>query len=140
MPVTPKPAAKRQRRNRTTTATVVEAGPALRPDLPADYHDLTKTWWSTIWSSPISAEWVDADVPGLVALAQLLEDFWRAPREGRPKAHAEFRMAVREFGLTPMSRRSLQWEVKRVEGSKPAAAPREYSNHADPRKHLRALA
>lgn len=138
MPPVAKPALQRQRRNRVTTATVVEARPAERPTLPAEYHDLTRAWWGTIWDSPISAEWVDADTPALIALAQLLEDFWRAPREGRPKAHAEFRMAAREFGLTPMSRRSLQWEVKRVEGAKPV--PQREAPTGDPRTRLRALA
>lgn len=120
----PKAPAKRQRRNRHSTAAMVEARPAARPDLPADYHELTRTWWSTIWSSPISGEWVDADVPGLVMLAQLVEDYWRAPRTERPKAHAEVRMASREYGLSPMSRRSLQWEVRRLEAERPPSPPR----------------
>ena len=88
---------------------------ATRPDIPAEYHDLTRSWWATIWDSPIAEEWVDADVPGLVALAQLIEDFWRADAEHRAKAHAEVRMASREYGLSPFSRRQLQWEIKKVE-------------------------
>jgi hypothetical protein len=116
----PKPAAQRQRANRHTTATTVMVGPAVRVDLPADYHDLTRAWWTTIWGSPIADEWVDADVPGLVALAQLVEDFWRAEAADRAKRHAEVRMASREYGLSPFSRRQLQWEIRRVEGAKPA--------------------
>ena len=99
---------------------------AQRPSIPAEYHDLTKAWWSTIWDSPIAEEWVDADVPGLVALAQLIEDFWRADAPNRAKAHAEVRMASREYGLSPFSRRQLQWEIKKVESvthKAPSAAP-----------------
>lgn len=81
-------------------------------------------WWATIWGSPISEEWVDADVPGLVALAQLVEDFWRSDRANRTKAHAEVRMASREYGLSPFSRRQLQWEVRRVEAGRPTPAQR----------------
>lgn len=117
----PKPARQRQRRNVRVTARTIEAGMAERVDLPGDYHELTRAWWSTIWGSPIAEEWVDADVPGLVALAQLVEDFWRAPREERAKAHAEVRMASREYGLSPFSRRQLQWEVKRLEQPKRVA-------------------
>lgn len=117
--VMPKPAHQRQRRNRSVTISTVEAGPAGRVDLPADYHDLTKMWWATIWNSPISGEWVDADTPGLVALAQLVEDFWRAEPNERAKRHAEVRMASREYGLSPFSRRQLQWEIKRLD-PKPA--------------------
>jgi hypothetical protein len=67
-------------------------------------------------------EWVDADVPGLVELAQLVEDFWRAAPKDRAKFRAEIRMSSREYGLSPMSRRSLQWEVRRLEqAARPAA-------------------
>lgn len=136
---TPKSAATRQRRNRTSTSTVVEAPVAARRALPEDYHDLTKQWWTTIWDSPIAGEWVDADVPGLVVLAQLVEDFWRAEPANRPKVAAEVRMQQREYGLSPFSRRQLQWEIKRVEGVRPPVPQRE-SAKSDPRKHLRALA
>lgn len=128
----------RQRRNRHVTATSVEAGPANRPELPAEYHDLTLSWWRIIWDSPISGEWVDADVPGLVALAQLVEDFWRAEAGDRAKRHAEVRMSSREYGLSPFSRRQLQWEIKRVEGAKVVETARQPSRAHDPR--LRALA
>ena len=135
----PKRSATRQRTNRHVTATVVEARPVtVRPALPDDYHDLTKAWWATIWDSPISDEWVDADVPGLVALAQLVEDFWRADADNRSKRHAEVRMAGREYGLSPFSRRQLQWEIKRVEGAKAPAPVDTPSRARDPR--LRALA
>lgn len=160
MPTTPKPAAQRQRRNRITTAAVLEAGPAQKVELPAarpsavwcahcslplwdhdrkhfeeadvDPHDKepaaldwlkpTKQWWDTIWASPMVAEWVDADVPDLLAIAVMVDEFWRS---GDTRIHAEVRMASREFGLTPMSRRSLQWEIKRLqEPKRPTEAPR----------------
>lgn len=134
-----KPAATRQRRNRTTTAATVEATPASRIDLPIPApHAMTTRWWEIIWGSPIAAEWVDADVPGLVELAQLLDDFWKADAANRPKVHAEVRLASREFGLSPMSRRGLQWEVKRVESTRAPSPPSAPSRERDPR--LRALA
>ena len=122
MAALPKLAALRQRTNRTTTATIVEAAPAVRPELPDrdSLHPMTRLWWDTIWASPMVAEWVDADVPDLLALGALVDLFWRDPD---PKLHAEIRMAGREFGLTPMSRRSLQWTVRRVEQATPAAPP-----------------
>ena len=66
-------------------------------------------------------EWVDADVPGLIALAFLVDEFWRT---GNREIAAEIRMQQREYGLSPLSRRSLQWEiirVQRAERSQPAA-------------------
>jgi hypothetical protein len=120
----PKSAATRQRTNRTATATTLEAGPATRIDLPAmvmPWHDQTLAWWETVWASPMVAEWVDADVPGLVALAVLVDAFWTSDPADAAKIHAEIRMASREFGLSPLSRRTLQWEIKRLAAPAPAA-------------------
>jgi hypothetical protein len=119
----PKSAATRQRTNRTTTAATLEAAPATRIDLPQlsrQWHRMTLSWWETVWASPLVAEWVDADVPGLVALARLVDAFWTSDQADAPKIHAEIRMASREFGLSPLSRRSLQWEIKRLAAPMPA--------------------
>lgn len=86
------------------------------------WRDLTSAWWNTIWASPMAEEWVDADVPGLVALAFLVDEFWRT---GNREIAAEIRMQQREYGLSPLSRRSLQWEIIRVlraEQGKPLAS------------------
>jgi hypothetical protein len=79
---------------------------------PLEWRPETAAWWGTIWASPMAAEWVDADVPGLQALAMLVDEFWRTADRG---VHAEIRMASREFGLSPFSRRQLQWEIHKVE-------------------------
>lgn len=99
-----------------------------------EWRDLTIVWWDTIWDSPMSGEWVDADVPGLVALAFLVDEFWRT---GNREVAAEIRMQQREYGLSPLSRRSLQWEVIRVqraERERPVAKTPRRSN--DPRLRL----
>jgi hypothetical protein len=119
--VLPKSVATRQRRNKVTSIATLEAAPATRVPLPdGEWRRETTSWWSTIWDSPMAAEWVDADVPGLVALARLVDAYWGADISLAPKIHAEIRMSQREFGLTPFSRRQLQWEVKRVQAAERA--------------------
>lgn len=92
------------------------------------WRPTTLAWWQVIWASPMAEEWVDADVPGLFALALLMDEFWTSG--GDSKIHAEIRQAAREFGLSPFSRRQLQWEIRRLEagkppaGATPAAAPK----------------
>lgn len=100
-----------------------------------DWRALTLAWWTTIWASPMAEEWVDADVPGLVALAVLVDEFWRT---GSREVAAEIRMQQREYGLSPLSRRSLQWEVIRVQKAErgvivQSAVP---SRRKDPRLRL----
>lgn len=129
---TPKDPKTRQRRNLRSTAAVVDASPAVRPEELETWHVNTKAWWTVIWASPISSEWVDADVPGLVALAQLVDDFWTADAVDRAKRHAEVRMASAQFGLSPMSRRQLQWEVRKVEGRPPAKPDRPSTRRTGP--------
>jgi len=85
-----------------------------------DWRPTTLAWWETIWDSPMADEWVDADVPALMALAVLVDEFWTF---GDSKIHAEIRQASREFGLSPLSRRSLQWEIHKVESVRPSRPP-----------------
>jgi len=158
----PQPAdpAVRQRRNRPTSSAVIEATPAqvrpgkvpalgrYRPDVResvgADggrvvertaWHAQTRRWWSTIWRSAVAGRFIDAQVPQLIAVARLVDDFWRATTAAEAKLlHAEMRMALREFGLYPMAARALGWEFRRpIEA---VTAPPKLPPGADPRKIL----
>src|SRR3954471_5295847 len=130
----PKPAATRARRNRVTTAAVLHAPhpedvvvPPL-PDRPQNWHHpllpaprphwhlRTRAWWADLWASPMAGEYDPTDVHGLLQLAVLVDDFWHAepPRE-RQAASAEIRLQGVRFGLSPIDRRRLQWEIQRSE-------------------------
>lgn len=98
-----------------------------------EWRDLTLAWWQTIWDSPMAEEWVDADVPGLVALAFLVDEFWRT---GNREIAAEIRMQQREYGLSPLSRRSLQWEIIRVQRATRPAPVDTPVRRKDPRLRL----
>lgn len=79
-----------------------------------DVSKETRSWWSTMWSSPMAAAWLDADVPGLVRLASLVE----VVHTGKASAGvlAEIRQLEDRFGLSPLARRRLQWEVSQAGG------------------------
>lgn len=127
MPPVPKNPATRQRRNRPTTAARLgpDTAAARRgrkvpklPELtdeegcPRSWHPMTAAYWDDLWRSPMSSEYVQADVHRLFMLAVLVDDFWRKPSAER---HSEIRLAGQAFGLTPIDRRRLQWEVERGE-------------------------
>jgi hypothetical protein len=60
-------------------------------------------------------EYVRGDVPALIRLLILVNDyFWD---RGLDVAR-EIRMMEREFGLTPLSRRRLEWSVAQAEEAK----------------------
>lgn len=72
----------------------------------------TRDWWRTIWASPMAAVWLDADVPTLVRLAGLVDTINRegVTDDTRPLL-GEIRALEDRFGLSPIARRRLQWEV-----------------------------
>lgn len=145
----PKHPSTRARRNRTSTASTLQADPKLKaPELPDQaWHALTVSWWRDVWSSPMAPEFDDSDRHGLFALAMLVNDFWTAEtaRERRDLA-AEIRQQGQRFGLSPIDRRRLQWEIERTEEAqekgtrrRAASTPRGASQTKDPRGILRAV-
>lgn len=172
----PKDAASRQRRNKASTKAVLSAVvdhdiPPMPPaedwlpsvfgdqgqsddaDASKAYEMLTQwspaviRWWESIWSSPMSNEYHEADIHQLYLacfyLQQTLNPFAKITE--RLAAAKQHEAQVARFGLNPMSRRSLQWEIERSEeamlkGKKRAAkdtereeAKNEHMLGADPR-------
>jgi hypothetical protein len=146
----PKHPSARARRNKTSTHAVLTADHAIvAPELPGeDWHSLTLAWWRDVWASPMAPEFDESDRHGLYVLAALVNDFWTAPTaKDRKDLAAELRQQGARFGLSPIDRRRLQWEVEKVEQAQdesrrrkqaPAAEPRRRSTR-DPRDILRSV-
>jgi hypothetical protein len=68
----------------------------------------------------MASVWIEADVPALVRLAEMIEDRAR----GQLGATETLAMTALEdrFGLNPKARRALQWEVAHAEHAEPARA------------------
>lgn len=163
MPTPLKDPKKRARRNKTATRATLSLVPsdvdvpelperAIRhPEtgepIPVPWHPQALAFWADAWSSPMAPEWLKADTHGLFILATLVDGYWRRIDEGKVSAAkelaAEIRLQRQCFGLTPMDRRRLEWEIERVEdaqekGRKRRQAPRKAPKR-DPRKHLAAV-
>nr|WP_214322075.1 hypothetical protein [Nonomuraea sediminis] len=135
----------RQRRNKTSTSARLHADPDLKaPTLPdRAWHEMTLAWWKDIWSSPMAPEYDDSDRHGLFVLAVLIDEFWLSPTKDLA---AEIRLQRQSFGLSPIDRRRLQWEIERGDEAsertrkrraKPAAKGADPG--ADPRSILHAV-
>lgn len=143
MPPLPKHPAARQRRNKSsskaTLSLVVDHKVPMMPnpdhwlhrpdDVPGPdpvWSPAVEAWWEDIWSSPMSNEFTDADIHGLYLacfyLQQTLNPYLKIA--DRLNASKAYEAAVKNFGLTPMSRRSLQWEVERAEEAQAKGAKR----------------
>lgn len=120
----PKPQAARTRHKAHVTHAVlyqredgeIEIPPMPRSNNGKPWNVLTKRWWKDIWSSPMAVEYDESDIHGIYQLAALVNDFWeaRSARERR-EASAEIRLAGQRFGISPLDRRRLQWEISRGE-------------------------
>lgn len=134
------------RRNKSTTkATLSLVHNVERPDLPdRDWHELTLAWWRDIWASPMAPEYDDSDRHGLFVLALLVDDFWQAEAPSlRKELAVEIRQQGQRFGLSPIDRRRLQWEIERTEEAQDKGQRRRQSQRrpvesaeADPRAAL----
>lgn len=121
MPPLPKAPELRQRRNKSATkATLPSEGPERRrlPHLPrraegeTPWHTMTRAWWHDVWHSPMAGEYVQADVHALYRLAVLIDAFWHQPTQ---QLASEIRLQQQAFGLTPIDRRRLEWQVAQTE-------------------------
>lgn len=88
------------------------------PKLPAHPHaewcQLTLRWWRTVWQSPMRHEYTEADIHGLWMMAMIVNDFWLAETQtARQSAAAEMRLQSTRFGLSPIDRSRLRWEIEK---------------------------
>jgi hypothetical protein len=73
---------------------------------------MARQWWADVWSSPQCREYLRADLPALYRLVKLVDVFWK---KGDLSVATEIRLLEREFGLTPLARRRLEWQVIQTE-------------------------
>jgi hypothetical protein len=118
----PKALELRQRRNKVATRATLPAEdspitntPRLPKNPLGQWNKLTRAWWKDVWSSPQSSEFLRADLGSLFRLAILVDMFWKS---GKLAVAKEIRLLEREFGLTPMARRRLEWQVTQTEEAK----------------------
>lgn len=142
----PKDASIRARRNKTSTKATLSLVHSVEmpslPDREVPWRAETLTWWADIWASPMAPEFEKSDRHGLFMLAVLIDDFWVCPTAGLA---AEIRLQRQCFGLTPIDRRRLQWEIERTDEAvdkgerRRAAKPKTPKAGEDPRAVLRAM-
>lgn len=140
------------RQPKVTVLPPFEAAEVDAPELPRMeghvWNSMTLWWWEDVWTSPMAREYTEPDVHGLYRLAVIVDAFWTADKSitNRLSTIAEIRLQSQAFGLTPLDRSRLRWEVdrgeeadkktrKRREDETPKAGP---TGVVDPRSTLRA--
>ncbi len=140
----PKPAHMRQRRNKKVGAATLPAPeteqvkkpktPTLQNPDKRKFHRLTRAWWKRVWESPMAGEYLPTDIDGLARLAILVDNFYNSPSK---ELLAEIRLQEARFGLSPVDRSRLQWEVAKGEEAERKRKPQRQQqvdlSAADPR-------
>ena len=141
----PKPAHLRQRTNRKAGASVLllpAAGGVPVPDLPPHplgtaWHPYTLESWGRVWTSAMASKWLPSEFDGVFRMAILWDGFYRT---GRATDLAEIRQQEQRFGLSPLDRSRLQWEILRTdEAERKHPAPPKKTGIRDPRAYLTAI-
>lgn len=146
------PSARARANQAATRATITRPTDAEIPDLPireAGWHQLTRDWWNDVWSSPMSSEWDESDVHNVLIAAAVYDDMWTAETaKERKDAAAEYRLQRVDLGLSPYSRRRLEWTIESADEAKERGrqrrerrgpAPQPSADAEDPRNVLRAV-
>jgi hypothetical protein len=144
----PKPANLRQNRTKKVGRATLELVPngdvkAKVPDIPnpngREWHPFTLRQWENAWRSPMASQWLDSDFDGLARLAWLWDDF---NKTGNLDYIKEIRLQSAAFGLTPLDRSRLQWEVLKTTDAEERAKRRQPVHRTgtnDPRSVLTAV-
>jgi hypothetical protein len=137
----PKPSVLRQNRTKKSGAAVIEFNVSEDDPIPAipnpdkrEWHQLTLNAWEHAWKSPMASQWLQTDIDALGRLALLWDAFYLKPSVS---VLAEIRLQESRFGLSPLDRSRLQWEISRGEEAerRKNRRPREATTN-DPRKLL----
>lgn len=130
--VASKPEGVRARRNKASTRTTLQPvknpGTVKVPPLPSDrpWHKRTIEHWDAVWQTPMAPEFdLDADYRALVMLAEMWDDYYTLGDDTELSLDKKARLRTnlmglilrneQRFGLTPLDRRRLQWEIDRGE-------------------------
>lgn len=124
----PKPRSLLRRKNKASTKATLHAEenkqegvPELKPrDDGQPWHPNVIEWWQIIWESPMAPEYLKADrSSGLYVLADMYHLRWQPNVRNDVrllvKIAAEIRQYEVRFGLSPIDRRRLQWEIEKGE-------------------------
>lgn len=90
-------------------------GPAeeTEPNFEPQWSQAVVDWWESIWTSPMSSEFVDADIHGLymacVYMHESLNPYYKVT--DRLKMGQAWEKAIQSYGLTPTARESLRWAI-----------------------------
>jgi len=139
----PKPAAIRQNRNKKSTRATLSwfETDVKIPSLPnpdkRKFHKLTRAWWKRVWQSPMASEYLPTDVDGLGRVALLIDNYYNDPTGQKAKELlGEIRLQEARFGLSPVDRSRLQWEVQKGEEAqrkRQPVSPNTQKSAKDPR-------
>lgn len=117
-------------------------------EVQVDWDPQTEAWWNDVWTSPMALEWDVSDLHNVVVVALLYDDIWAArTAKERKEALSEYRLQRADLGLSPYSRRRLEWTIETADEAKSRGEKRRGNGRVsepkrtgaarpDPRVHL----
>ncbi len=106
----PKPKSERRNRNPKESGDWILLPAGGRAGPIPDAEGLPKSqkkWWNQVWRSPMATQWEEDDIPALIELAYLRDQFF----DGSDKVASELRRRTMDFGLNPAGRQARRWMI-----------------------------
>jgi hypothetical protein len=97
---------------------------------------LTLEAWRNAWTSPMASQWLPTDFDGLARLAVLWDNF---NKTGHIDFIKEIRLQGAAFGLTPLDRSRLSWEVSRADEAEQKQTRRDATKTRQTRRDPRSV-
>lgn len=102
-------------------------------EVDVDWHPQTEAWWNDVWTSPMATEWDQSDVHNVLVVALLYDDIWSASTaKERKEALSEYRLQRADLGLSPYSRRRLEWTIETADEAKDRGRERRERRNPEP--------
>lgn len=152
MPFMPKDPSTLARRNKPTSQAILKLVSGRKVPVPPKgtvWHPQALSWWRKAWQSPMVQEWTSSDEELLIVCLAARHAYWRSfdedDRRGLPGLLNCIVTTEKHLGLSPMSRRSLQWQIEQGEAAEEKTELRRKSRavkalpksvEADPRELL----
>lgn len=137
------PATRRNRRHVPGQTTLTPVEDAVVPEIPArpdgqEWTEATIHEWDLFWKSPMAQQVQHGDAGALMRYMDLVDLYWRMRSDDRfvdvraiIQLAAEIRLEGQSFGLTPLDRWRLKWEITQGEEAEHKRAA--VSRKSDPR-------
>jgi len=99
-----------------------------------EWHPMAVTLWREIWHSPMASQYTSVDILTMLRVVELQHAFYTSSSiDEKRKCSVELRLLSQLFGLSPLDRARLKWEIDKGDEAEQNSARRNAVQRGRPR-------